>query len=200
MRRGGLLLLAVVLAEVTAWIVRQGTLLDPLHIMGVTRAFEAFFLLLFGPWKLRGPAVRAAALRSIIIALAVSAAGLGALAAWVLIPLLPDLGLSRGMPPRVDRLSFMFTAALASPVAEELVFRGLFYRYFRTRLSALPSAGLVSGVFGGLHILLGGRFIIPFAGSLVFCAGYEKEKTILLPIFLHIFGNLIIFLYPYLII
>ncbi len=199
MRRGVYLLAAVVLAEAAAWAVRRSTSMDPVLILGVTRAGEAAFLLLLGPWTLRGPAAGSAALRSLIIALLVSAAGLAALAVWVRIPHIPDLGLSQGLHPRLSRIPFLFTAALASPVAEELVFRGLFYRYLRTRLSPLPATGLVSGGFGALHILFGGGFVVPFTGSVVFCAGYEKEKTIFLPIFLHIFGNLIIFLFPHVI-
>ena len=193
-RRGGVLIMAVILAEVAAWIIRRSTSIDPILLLGITRSGEAALLLLFGPWTLRGASVRSAALRSLLIALFISAVGLAALAVWVRIPHLPDLGLSRGISPRMGRLSFLFTAALASPVAEELVFRGLFYRFFRIHLSPLPAAGLVSGGFGALHLLFAGRFLVPFAGSVVFCAGYEKEKTILAPIFLHIFGNLIIFL------
>jgi len=92
--------------------------------------------------------------------------------------------------------SYLFAKAI-DPVAEELVFRGLIYRSLRLRLSALSAMGAVSFGFAALHLPFGGQFLVPFMGSLVFCAGYEVKKTILAPILLHVFGNLVIFLSPF---
>jgi membrane protease YdiL (CAAX protease family) len=191
--RGVFLILCVLCAEAGAWLVHRGTALDPIHVLGVARAAQAVFLLFLGPWTLRGPAFRAAALRGLVFASMVAVAGIAALCVWVRIPFLPDPGLSRAVSPGAAWPAFLFTAALASPIAEELVFRGIFYRSLRVRLSWLPATALVSGVFAGLHVIFGGGLITPLAGSLIFCAGYEKDKTIVTPACLHIFGNLIIF-------
>ncbi len=88
-------------------------------------------------------------------------------------------------------MGLLITAGV-SPVTEELFFRGLVYRRIRTRLGPAAAAGLVSGGFAGLHAVFGGPFLLPLAGSLVFCAGYEKDKHILTPILLHISGNLLL--------
>ncbi len=51
--------------------------------------------------------------------------------------------------------------------------------------------------FASIHILFSNAVLFPLLGSVVFCVGYEVTKTILTPILLHISGNLIIYMSPF---
>ncbi len=198
LRRGGALILGVLLVEGTAWCARQAAPLDPTLLLGIARTVEAALLLSLGPWSLRSLSDRKAVTRSLVLASCLSAAGMAALLVWTRALHLPVYGLPRpGFSPAAGWGIFLFTASLASPVAEELVFRGLIYRSLRIRLSAPIAAGAVSGGFALLHVVFGGSLLVPFVGSLVFCAGYEKEKTLWAPVLLHVLGNAILFLSPF---
>ncbi|MCF8061051.1 MAG: CPBP family intramembrane metalloprotease [Deltaproteobacteria bacterium] len=198
MKQGGTLIAAVLLMEAAAWVSRPVVPMDPFLLLGIARSAEAMLLFFLGPWSFQGPQNRPALVKSVVLAFAASAIGMAALLAWFHLLRLPVFGLPRrATPPAPGWALFLFTTSIASPVAEELVFRGLIYRFLRLRLSALSAAGAVSGGFAALHLPFGGQFLAPFFGSLVFCAGYEKEKTVLAPILLHVFGNLIIFLSPF---
>jgi uncharacterized protein len=197
-KRGGILIAAVLLAETAAWALRRAVSVDPFLLLGITRSAEAALLLLLGPWSFQGPQARQALSGSAFLALTVSALGMTVLLAWFHLLHLPVIGLPRrAVPPESGWLLFLFTTSIASPVAEELVFRGLIYRSLRLRVSALLATGAVSCGFAALHLPFGGQILMPFAGSLVFCAGYEMKKTILAPVLLHVFGNLILFLSPF---
>lgn len=198
LRRGGALLLGVLLVEGAAWCVRRAAPLDPTLLLGIARTAEAALLLGLGPWSLRSLMDREAVTRSLILTSALSAAGMAGLLVWAKVLHLPVYGLPRpGFSPAAGWGVFLLTACLASPVAEELVFRGLIHRSLRTRLSAPITTGAVSGGFALLHAAFGGSFLVPLAGSVVFCAGYEKEKTLWAPVLLHVFGNAVLFLSPF---
>ena len=197
-KRGGILIAAVLLMEIAVRFFRPLAAVDPLLLLGIARSAEAALLFLLGPWSLRGPQARPALAGSLLLALAASVIGMAVLLAWFHLLHLPVIGLPRrAVPPASGWVLFLFTTSLASPVAEELVFRGLIYRSLRLRLSALSAMGAVSFGFAALHLPFGGQLLVPFVGSLVFCAGYEMKKTILAPILLHVFGNLVIFLSPF---
>jgi hypothetical protein len=190
----------VLLVETAAQVLRPHVPLEPFLLLSATRSLEAILLLALGPWSwsFRGPTGRRALAGSVLLALAVPALGMAALLVWVHGFHLPVLGLPRrAVQPAPGWPLFLYTAALASPLAEELVFRGLLYRALRTRISILSATALVSAAFALLHLPFGGQLLAPFAGSLLFCAAYEKEKTVLAPILLHLSGNLVIFLAPY---
>ncbi len=197
-KRAVTLIAAVLLMETAVRFARPLAAVDPLLLLGIARSAEAVLLLLLGPWSLRGSRARPALAGSLLLAVAASAIGMAVLLAWFHLLQLPVIGLPRrAVPPASGWVLFLFTSSLASPVAEELVFRGLIYRSLRLRLSAFSAMGAVSCGFAALHLPFGGQLLVPFVGSLVFCAGYEMKKTILAPILLHVFGNLVIFLSPF---
>jgi len=178
--------------------VRKGWGLDPFLVLGTARGIEGILLLILGPWSLRGPDCRAAAGKSLGSALAIAACGLAFLGIWKGLVSFPPPGLpGRPHPPPAGWGVFLFTTCIASPVAEELVFRGLLYRGLRLRCSLPISMVLVSLGFAGLHVIFGGPFLVPLAGSMLFCAVYEKEKIFVAPVLLHVLGNGILFLSPF---
>jgi len=199
LKRASLLLGCVLALEVSAIGTRALVPIDALSLTGITRGVEATFLLLLGPWSLRGRANQRAAIHGLLLALTVSLAGLLGVGLWAILFHSPPPGLfPQRVVPETAWVPFLLTTSIASPLAEELVFRGLLYRSLRRRWNAVLSILAVSGVFSGLHVLFGGQAVFPFVGSLLFCTGYEVTKHISAPVLLHVFGNGILFTAPWL--
>lgn len=197
LKKASLLLGFVLALEAAAMGTRALIPADPLALTGITRSLEAALLLVLGPWSLRGPAKQRAALQGLVLAVAVSFAGLASAGMWAILFNAPPPGLfSPLLRPGMPWLLFLFTTSIASPLAEELVFRGLLYRSLRTRWNAVFSILAVSAVFAGLHVLFDGQALVPLLGSLLFCVGYEATKHISAPVLLHVFGNAILFTAP----
>ncbi|MBF0528880.1 MAG: CPBP family intramembrane metalloprotease [Deltaproteobacteria bacterium] len=91
-----------------------------------------------------------------------------------------------------DFLWFLSIAALVSPVAEELFFRGVIYGYLR-RWGTVP-AGLLSMIaFVLAHRSWSPVPVQQIAGGLVFFIAYEYTGSLLTPIIIHVLGNLALF-------
>ena len=82
------------------------------------------------------------------------------------------------------------------PVAEEIYFRGLVYGGLR-RWGFWPALALSTLMFSLLHAAGPGVPITQIVGGLVFAVAYEIEKSLLVPITIHVLGNLAIFSLPY---
>lgn len=92
----------------------------------------------------------------------------------------------------IEALIFFIAGGFAGPVAEELFFRGIIYGFLRRWGFIL--ALLISTVFFVFaHIYITGFPLIQIAGGLLFTIAYEIEKDILVPITIHVLGNLAIF-------
>lgn len=193
------LIIAVCLAEVIAVLLKGILPFSPVYLQGLVRVTDICILLLFGPWSLDNLPKSSILKENLLLVVAVCIAGILFLFLWK-----QFLGFSFILirkPPQHQEVSvliaFLLTACLISPVAEELVFRGLLYRKMREKWHPLLCIGLLSLAFALVHFIFSGQGLVPFAGSLIFCSGYEKTKSVLTPIFLHIAGNLMIFLMPY---
>ena len=87
---------------------------------------------------------------------------------------------------------FLFIGGVVSPVTEEIAFRGVLYGYLRQW--GIPAAIIGStGVFVLAHSLQGAFPLTQTVGGIVFAAAYERERSLLVPIVIHILGNLAIF-------
>lgn len=92
---------------------------------------------------------------------------------------------------KADLILFFIAGGLIAPIAEEICFRGILFRYFRRWgfwLALLASTLL----FVALH----SSHSIPFTqivGGLVFAAAYEITENLMVPITIHSLGNLAIF-------
>lgn len=100
-------------------------------------------------------------------------------------------------------ISFIFT-----PICEELVFRGVFYKRMRTKLemSVLPALLISSALFTGMHIPAGlTQKLIPipiyflqiFFYGMCLAAVFEKTKILLPCMFLHFLYIVYSFFYIY---
>ena len=78
------------------------------------------------------------------------------------------------------------------PIAEEIYFRGLIYGYCR-RWGFWPALAVSTLIFTLLHADAAAVPITQIVGGLVFATAYEIEKKILVPITIHVLGNLAIF-------
>jgi membrane protease YdiL (CAAX protease family) len=89
-----------------------------------------------------------------------------------------------------DRALFFFVGGIVAPVAEEIVFRGVIFGYLRRW--GLPAAVLVSTtLFAALH--LPAVPITQIVGGMVFAVAYHTGKSLMVPIAIHVLGNLAIF-------
>lgn len=93
-----------------------------------------------------------------------------------------------------QKILFFFVGGLVAPVAEEVVFRGLIFGYLRRW--GLPAAILFStALFAAMHLILLNPTIpvTQIVGGLVFAMAYHTGKSLMVPIVIHILGNLAIF-------
>jgi membrane protease YdiL (CAAX protease family) len=92
--------------------------------------------------------------------------------------------------------SLVAVATLIAPLAEELIFRGGLFRYFRTRAPRWAVIISTSVIFGALHVHWGGKFeglpsFVPLTLlAVVFCAAYERTGLIGTAIVAHALFNL----------
>jgi uncharacterized protein len=98
---------------------------------------------------------------------------------------------------RQANLAALFlVGGVIGPVAEEIYFRGLIFGYCR-RWGFWPALGLSTLIFTLLHSGASALPITQIAGGLVFATAYEIEKKLLVPITIHVLGNLALFILPY---
>jgi membrane protease YdiL (CAAX protease family) len=87
---------------------------------------------------------------------------------------------------------FLVVGGILSPVAEEMFFRGLIYGYFR-RWGMWAALLLSTAVFVVAHAIFQGIPLPQIVGGILFAVAYEKEKNLMVPITIHVLGNLAIF-------
>ena len=89
-----------------------------------------------------------------------------------------------------QRVLFFLVGGIVAPVAEEIVFRGLVFGYLRRW--GVPAAVLIStALFAALH--LPALPITQIVGGMVFAVAYHTGRSLMVPIVIHVIGNLAIF-------
>lgn len=86
---------------------------------------------------------------------------------------------------------------LAGPCMEELIFRGLVYKRIKSYTNSMWCVYISAFLFGVYHFNLV-QGIYGFALGILLCYVYEKYKTILAPVLLHISANLTALVIDYL--
>ncbi len=99
-----------------------------------------------------------------------------------------------------DIMIFYGVAGLIGPVAEEIFFRGMIYGYVRKLFSSpQESTGIFfataisTALFVAAHFSQWDAAVLQCVGGIVFCAAYEKEKSLMTPIVIHCSGNMALF-------
>jgi uncharacterized protein len=98
---------------------------------------------------------------------------------------------------RTGMLLLFLVGGIIGPVAEELYFRGILYVFFR-QWGLVPGFLISISFFLLAHGIFYGLPVPQLIGGCLFTLAYEKEKNILVPIFIHCSGNLAIFAFAYL--
>lgn len=97
------------------------------------------------------------------------------------------------LPSESNRLiTFLLVGALIAPIAEEIFFRGILYRFFRRW--GIPTAVILSTILFILPHSYGTTIpVTQLIGGILFAVSYEIEKNLWVPITIHCLGNLAIF-------
>jgi membrane protease YdiL (CAAX protease family) len=88
---------------------------------------------------------------------------------------------------------FLVVAGIIGPVAEEIFFRGMLYGYFR-RWGMWAALLFSTLVFVMAHAIFHRIPLPQIVGGILFAVAYEKEKNLMVPITIHVLGNLAIFI------
>lgn len=147
---------------------------------------------------LRPSAIGSGILRGIVWSMGFGAVVAVGLAVGRLAEIIP-VGLFQSPMPQqpVDIFSYFLVGAGVAPIAEEIYFRGLVFGYLRRwgPIAAILGSTLL---FVVVHPDLQNIPIPQIVGGLLFAISYEVEKNLMVPIIIHMSGNLALFSLPYL--
>ena len=93
---------------------------------------------------------------------------------------------------RNEIILFFLIGGMISPVAEEIFFRGIIYRFFR-RWGVFAAVAISTLAFVLAHPAGSGFPLPQITGGILFALAYEKEGNLTVPITIHILGNIAIF-------
>ncbi len=190
---------AIVLVEIVVSMLGPAGNTSQIMIVGVARAIEA--VLIIGMANLLGGGLsvigldRTALLLGIKSGLVWSACfGFAALLLFIVMFLasLDPLNYIRGAMPAQELAGYFLVGAVISPVAEELMFRGVLYGYFR-RWGVFTAVFLSTMMFVSAHFITVGVGLPQVVGGIVFAIAYEVEGNLMTPITIHVLGNAAIF-------
>jgi len=102
------------------------------------------------------------------------------------------LSLVRCHLPNQSMALFFLTGAIVSPIAEEVYFRGLLYPFLR-QYGLLTAVLISSFVFALFHFQTDSLPVIQIIGGLVFALSFERSKSLLAPVIIHMLGNTALF-------
>lgn len=87
---------------------------------------------------------------------------------------------------------FFLIGGIVGPIAEEVFFRGMLYGFFR-RWGILMALILTTLIFVLAHPVFPGIPATQIVGGLIFAVAYEVEGSLMVPVTIHILGNMAIF-------
>jgi len=96
-----------------------------------------------------------------------------------------DLGTNNAIT-LTQQLLFFVAVAIVTPIKEEMIFRGLLYRFFTSKINVIAGLIISSIIFGMLH---GGLAITASLMGLIIALLYRKTNSIYPPIMLHMLWN-----------
>jgi hypothetical protein len=87
---------------------------------------------------------------------------------------------------------FFLVGGMAGPIAEEVFFRGILYGFLR-RWGVVVALVVSTLIFVLAHPIFPGIPLPQVVGGIVFAVAYEIEGSLMVPITIHVLGNLAIF-------
>ena len=111
------------------------------------------------------------------------------------IPINTDPQLLVTMMEQTESMAFVmligFAAVFLAPITEELLFRGILFRYLRLNVCSLTKAAWISGaLFSAIHFHWGSLLPLAYLGY-VLAKNYDHFGDIRIPILMHMFFNAI---------
>lgn len=194
-------LATLVLFEITATIFISGIKISPMMVTGVVRLTEiVLFILIVLVWGqgLSSIGLVPSTMAKGLIRGLVWSAGFGiitfvAFIVLFLVDINPFALIHTRLPGKSwEIVLFFMVAGMIGPVAEEILFRGIIYGFFR-RWGVLAALILSSVVFVLAHLATTGIPITQLVGGIIFAIAYEKEGSLMVPITIHALGNMAIF-------
>jgi membrane protease YdiL (CAAX protease family) len=89
-----------------------------------------------------------------------------------------------------QQVHFFLVAGIVGPVFEEILFRGIIFGFLR-RWNVTAAVLVSTAVFAAFH--LPGIPVTQIVGGIVFAVAYHTGKSLMVPIVIHVLGNLAIF-------
>ena len=195
-------LAAIVSVEWSLRVVVSKGLFDPMVTLGAARLLEIILVILVLLIWGRGVSSVGLAPSRIIPGLRkglVWSAGFGIVAFFAFVVLYVAgvnamILMQARLPTKLGQIIlFFFIGGILAPIAEEIFFRGILYGFFR-RWGVLLAVALSTLLFVVAHPMSHqGVFIPQVVGGIVFAVAYEVEGSLLVPITIHVLGNMAIF-------
>jgi len=192
-------LLVVTLLETAAAAVGMHLQVPRLWLLTADRSMQVLALLLLAAFRTGGLTALGLDRKTLVPGVGkglVWSAGFAAAAALLfgllILAGLHPLSLVRSPLPHnpVQRALYFFVGGILAPIFEEIVFRGLIFGYLRRW--GLPAAVLIStALFAAFHLPT--IPVTQIIGGVVFALAYASSGSLMVPIVIHMLGNLAIF-------
>ena len=192
---------AVLAVELAAWVVIANTLHQPMLILGCARLLQILLIVLIVLFWGSGLSSVGLARSSLVPGIKrglIWSLGFGVVAGFAFAVLFfAGINVLTAIQARLptqhsDVILYFLVGALVGPVAEELFFRGLLYGFFRRW--GVVAAVILSTLFFVLPHAVHQRIpITQVVGGIVFAVAYEVEGSLMVPIIIHVLGNVAIF-------
>ena len=92
----------------------------------------------------------------------------------------------------LELILYFAVGGLVSPVAEEVFFRGIVFGFLR-RWGVLAAVVGTTVIFVAAHSVRAGVPLTQIVGGIVFALAYEMGGNLMVPIIIHVLGNMAIF-------
>jgi membrane protease YdiL (CAAX protease family) len=191
----------IVSIELTMRLILPRQPLDSMVLLGVARFFQVSLIILYlVTW---GQGVSSIGLTTSKIAVGIKkgliwSAGFGVVVLLAFSTLymagINTLTLIHARLPRAPGMIalYLLVGGIVGPAAEEVFFRGLLYGFLR-RWGVVAALTGSTALFVLAHPVSHGVFVPQLVGGILFAVAYEVERSLLVPITIHILGNLAIF-------
>ena len=189
------------LTEAVAKVLFSESLLSPMITLGATRLMEAFlFIMIVVTWGkglhsigLARHEILPGIMRGFIWSAAFGIIVSCIFGALYIAGVNPFAFIQVRLPNRTqDLIYFFFVGGLIAPIAEEIFFRGIIYGFFR-RWGVVVAISLSTLIFVFAHMIDTALPVTQAIGGIVFAAAYEVEGKLMVPISIHVLGNIAIF-------
>ena len=194
-------LATLVLIEIAATLSISGIKISPMVVTGVVRLIETVLIIIIvlvwgqglSSIGLAPSRMAKGLIRGLFWSVGFGIFTFFAFIALFLVDINPLTLIHTRLPVKsMEIVLFFLVAGVIGPVAEEILFRGIIYGFFR-RWGVLTALIMSSVIFVLAHSTLSGIPVPQIVGGIVFAIAYEKEGSLIVPITIHILGNMAIF-------